>query len=223
MSYTEKQPSTSSASQAPTGVAILEPACIAAQTTPQFEAFKCRVIANLHAAHLGSSTLQYFIERPQMIIPALKAGFDTSLVRHEDDARKTLEKFIWETPAGENAYDRDDIIKSKKLLVWLFRQSNGLTEEVALHSPFDPIDQTEEIIRFARVASLVINMLQSSNAPCVSFDIIMKGVGCPLHLGTGASNKVGHFLLTLNHYDERKAHRLFWHDAVKGMETIEQK
>ena len=94
-------------------------------------------------------------------------------------------------------------------------------EEVVLHSPFDPDDRTEEIVRFAMTASYFVNSLLSSCAPYIDLGCVMTGIGCPLYLQTGGSDSVAHFFLSRKDCRIPKARRVYWKDAMEGLEKIE--
>ena len=200
------------------------PAVTEKQPSRQFEAFESRVKNNvglLQHSQMSAEAFQFWNERPQLIRAALYMGFSTRLVRDEANARQSLERFIWATPCGKESWSDDDIFRAKKLLIWFLRQSKNLTEEVVLHSPFDPDDRTEEIVKFAMTTSYFVNSLLSSFAPYVDIGCVMDGIGCPLSLQTGGSNSVAHFYLMRRDCRTPKARRVHWKDAMEGLEKIE--
>jgi hypothetical protein len=196
---------------------------IVEQPSEQQKAFEARVQPNLRQVKLGSGVRQYWIERPQLIPYGLKRAFSTRLVHDEADARETLEK--WISTASVPIKNSPELLeKSRKLIIWLLRQSKGLVEEIVLHSPFDPDDQTQEVVALAMTASNFVSSIVSSGAEPVDFILIMCGVGCPLFLTNGTTNNVvGHFYLAYSGQNYPKSRRVSWADAMEGIKGIEFK
>jgi hypothetical protein len=98
--------------------------------TRQFKAFEERVKLNLKVPDWNRRTLQFYIQRPDLIPLALENGFDTNQVNDPERALGYIERAIW-----SEQFQAD--MASRQLIIWLFRQSK-LTDEVILHSPYDP-------------------------------------------------------------------------------------
>ena len=190
------------------------------QPSAQFDALKARVLANLHVPYWPKDVQQYWIQRPQLIPAALCNGFMTRLVRKEEDAREVLEKFIWETPLHKDDWKPEHVLSAKKLVIWFLRQSSGLTEEIVLRAPYGIDEQSEAVMGSAEQFSYFVHNLKAVDAPIVDFDVVMHGVGCPLHLDSGSDERQALFFLTSKFYDARKARSLSWADATEAMKTI---
>lgn len=184
----------------------------------QFTTFRRRVISNIGVREWHPKVMQHFIEAPQLIPEALNRGFNTLVLREPQRALDILEKVVWGfTPRFDTAKDLN-FEDERKLLIWLFRQSEGLVEDVVLHSPFDP-DQDGYNDPLARSAVFFTSWLRLSEM--TPLELIMEGLGTPLSLSTASSseNTVWHFFLTTELYG--KGRRLHWHDAMEGIKGIE--
>ncbi len=188
------------------------------EETPQQRAFRLRVDANIHVPDFVPNLMQRYITGPQLIPHALKLGFRTILAMDEERARNVLEKYVRSIPMSVTG---SDVLNARRLAIWIFRQSKGLTEEVVLHSPFDPDDRMLDEMVVARVGIEFCHMLVSSCMPIVDLYTILNGIGCPLYLSVGSGEGVYHFYLTNEAYNARKARRLKWSDAMAGIKEIE--
>lgn len=193
------------------------------QPSTQFDAFKCRINANLHILRLNSECMQYWIQRPQLMPIAMDKAFRSYVVSDADNARRILERYLWRVKYPYSGASPQLLEKSRKLLIWFLRQSKDLNEEIVLHSPFDPDDKTEEIIELATTATFFTNMLGSSNAKhLVEFGFVMRGVGCMLDLHATLSDKVAHLYLTFHGRFSNKPRRIYWKDAMEGIASVEE-
>lgn len=190
--------------------------------TPQMKAFLARVRLNLNklVGALSPTVLQYYVIHPQNIVGAMARCFNTTLATDEKLARKVIEKYLWAIPSLVDEPEAQ-ILNARKLAIWIFRQSNGLTEEVVLYSPYDPVDRTIDDKTVARVGANFCHLLNSSGMAIVELPIILEGVGCPLHLSCASGNGVYDFNLTFEQYNARNARRLKWEDAMAGIKEIE--
>lgn len=178
----------------------------------QFDTFKSRIVPNIGVPYWPSEVMQYFIERPHVIPLVLERSLNSTIVRNPESALQTIEHVIW----GCGGYNPSD---AKKLLIWVFRQSKGLTENVVLHSPYDPDEDGYN----SPIAGATVELVErtSVSASTVPLWLILRGLGSPLYLSCGASENVWHLYLTYRSHDSRGARRLSWKDAMAGIQEIQ--
>ncbi|MFA6552148.1 MAG: hypothetical protein WCT19_01455 [Candidatus Paceibacterota bacterium] len=198
----------------------------------QFETFKSRIVANIGQVHWPAKVQQYIIERSDLIPHALKHGFQTTVVENPEEACRHLENIIWH-------FNEDDLFrysdrktpmfkwtfaKAKCLLIWVLRQSKGLVEEVVLHSPPDPADDGFDS-PIAQVSGWILDALGRSDSK-YNFCFVALGLGMLLNFNPGSSQSsigpgtVWHFYLTFRDHNAQKARRLFWRDAMIGVQEM---
>lgn len=178
----------------------------------QFDAFKSRIVSNIGVPYWRAEVMQYFIERPQLLAPVLERSLNSTIARDPEGALQTIECVIW-------GFSENNPSDAKKLLIWMFRQSKGLTENVVLHSPYDP-DEEGHNGPIARAAAALVEKTHSS-ASTIPLWLILRGLGSPLYLSCGCSEGVWHLYLTYRSHDSRGARRLFWKDAMNGIQEIQ--